>query len=138
MNDIYLENTYRNMNKKLIRLTESDLHKIVKESVNRILNEIGNTEGGQRRLGALQARKVINANGGTIDDLFKSQSDNGGKIYNYAKQKRSSLGNDTDEHGMITNPLYKEYANGYTEYLNSHPEERSRRTERLRKLGYYG
>ena len=28
------------MNKKLIRLTESDLHKIVKESVSRILNEI--------------------------------------------------------------------------------------------------
>ena len=27
------------MNKKLIRLTESDLHRIVKESVNRILNE---------------------------------------------------------------------------------------------------
>ena len=27
------------MNKKLIRLTESDLHKIVKESVNRILKE---------------------------------------------------------------------------------------------------
>ena len=27
------------MNKKIIRLTESDLHKIVKESVNRILNE---------------------------------------------------------------------------------------------------
>ena len=27
------------MNKKLIRLTESDLHKIVKESVNRVLNE---------------------------------------------------------------------------------------------------
>ena len=27
------------MNKKLIRLTESDLHRIVKESVNRVLNE---------------------------------------------------------------------------------------------------
>ena len=27
------------MNKKLIRLTESDLHRIVKESVNRILKE---------------------------------------------------------------------------------------------------
>ena len=27
------------MNKKLIRLTEQDLHKIVKESVNRVLNE---------------------------------------------------------------------------------------------------
>ena len=32
-------NTYYNMNKKLIRLTEGDLHRIVKESVNRILNE---------------------------------------------------------------------------------------------------
>ena len=29
----------RNMNKKLIRLTEADLHRIVKESVNRVLNE---------------------------------------------------------------------------------------------------
>ena len=28
------------MNKKLIRLTESDLHKVIKESVNRVLNEI--------------------------------------------------------------------------------------------------
>ena len=28
-----------NMNKKLIKLTESDLHKIVKESVNKLLNE---------------------------------------------------------------------------------------------------
>lgn len=28
------------MNKKLIRLTEGDLHRIVKESVNRILNEV--------------------------------------------------------------------------------------------------
>ena len=29
-----------NMNKKLIRLTESDLHRIVKESVNKILTEL--------------------------------------------------------------------------------------------------
>ena len=28
------------MNKKLIRLTESDLHKIVKESVNKVLTEL--------------------------------------------------------------------------------------------------
>ena len=32
-----------NMNKKLIRLTESDLHRIVKESVNRILRESNNS-----------------------------------------------------------------------------------------------
>ena len=33
-------NTYLNMSKKLIRLTENDLHKIIKESVNKILNEV--------------------------------------------------------------------------------------------------
>ena len=33
-------NCNTNMNKKLIRLTESDLHKIVKESVNRVLTEL--------------------------------------------------------------------------------------------------
>lgn len=33
------ENKQYNMNKKLIRLTESDLHRIVKESVKTILRE---------------------------------------------------------------------------------------------------
>lgn len=33
-------NTEQYMNKKLIRLTEGDLHRIIKESVNKILNEI--------------------------------------------------------------------------------------------------
>ena len=33
-------NCNKNMNKKLIRLTESDLHRIVKESVNKVLNEV--------------------------------------------------------------------------------------------------
>ena len=34
------KNESKDMDKKLIRLTESDLHRIVKESVNRILNEV--------------------------------------------------------------------------------------------------
>ena len=46
------------MNKKLIRLTESDLRRIVKESVNRVLNEIGDTPKGQYMLGRLQARQL--------------------------------------------------------------------------------
>ena len=48
-----------NMNKKLIRLTESDLHNIVKESVNRVLNEIGDTPKGQFALGAVFARNPL-------------------------------------------------------------------------------
>ena len=35
-----MKNIHINMNKKLIRLTESDLHRIVKRSVNKVLNEI--------------------------------------------------------------------------------------------------
>ena len=49
----------KNMNEKLIRLTESDLHRIVKESVNRVLNEIGDTERGQYMLGRLSKRKSL-------------------------------------------------------------------------------
>ena len=49
------------MNKKLIRLTESDLHKIVKESVHKIINEIGNTEKGQDALGQVYGRAIRRA-----------------------------------------------------------------------------
>jgi hypothetical protein len=47
-----------NMKKKqLIRLTESDLHRVIKESVNIILNEIGDTHRGQYMLGRLSNRQ---------------------------------------------------------------------------------
>ena len=58
--EIITETKYTNMNKKLIRLTESDLHRIVKESVNRVLNEIGDTPRGQYMLGRLQGRQLKN------------------------------------------------------------------------------
>ena len=123
--------------KKTIRLTEGDLHRIIKESVQRVLNEVGDTGPYQRKLGALQARKVINADGETSDELFANQEKEGGEVYNYAKGKRSSLGKDSDEFGNTINPLYKDYAEGYVDYLNAHPEEMASRKERLRKLGYY-
>ena len=123
--------------KQRIRLTESDLHRIVKESVQKILKEYGDTSKGQKMLGALQARKVLNADGATSDELFEKKKKNGGEIYNYAKKNRSHMGNDSDEFGNITNPLYKDYGDGYIEYLNSHPEEYAKRNDRLRKLGYY-
>jgi hypothetical protein len=47
-----------NRNKKKIRLTESDLHNIIKESVNKILNEIGDTSNGQYLLGKLAQRQL--------------------------------------------------------------------------------
>ena len=49
------------MNKKLIRLTEQDLHRIVKESVHKIINEIGDTEKGQDALGQAHGRAIARA-----------------------------------------------------------------------------
>ncbi len=46
--------------KKIVRLTESDLHKIVKESVKSIINEIGDTPKGQHALGAVYGRNNVN------------------------------------------------------------------------------
>ena len=97
------------MNKKLIKLTEGDLKQIVKESVSKIINEIGDTPKGQRGLGALHARKVLR-NNDLSDDT-----------YNYAQNARG--GDKYDNRGNNENPLYHDYANGYIDYLNSHPDE---------------
>ena len=51
-------NKIRNMNnKKVVRLTESQLHNIIAESVSQILNEIGDTEYGQYMMGRLSRRQ---------------------------------------------------------------------------------
>lgn len=44
------------MKKVVYRITESDLHKIIEESVKKTLNEIGDTEKGQFTLGAVRGR----------------------------------------------------------------------------------
>ena len=46
------------MNKKLIRLTEQDLHRIIMESVNSVLNEIGDTPRGNFALNAVRGRRA--------------------------------------------------------------------------------
>lgn len=46
------------MKKQIIRLTEEDLHNIIKESVKKALNEIGNTPKGQYALGKLSQRQL--------------------------------------------------------------------------------
>lgn len=71
------------MNKNRIRLTESDLHNIVKESVNKIINEIGNTPKGQFALGRLAYRKgeekpLMGQNVG------KMRKDSGNDVFKYA------------------------------------------------------
>ena len=46
--------------KKTIKLTEIELKSFIKESVNKVLNEIGDTPKGQKKLGALSMRHTLN------------------------------------------------------------------------------
>lgn len=48
--------------KKTIKLSESDLHRIVMESVQQVINEIGDTPKGQYMLGRLQGRQAATGN----------------------------------------------------------------------------
>jgi hypothetical protein len=69
------------MNKKQIRLTESDLHNIIKESISTIINEIGDTRRGQYMLGKLWRRKYNNELAAADDKDEERYS----KAYNAAK-----------------------------------------------------
>lgn len=73
-----------NMNKKLIKLTEADLHRIIRESVDKILNEYGNSNTGQYMLGALAAKKRMQGNEKGQTDDESGFND----VSNYAKQQR--------------------------------------------------
>ena len=68
------------MNKKLIKLTEIDLHRIVKESAQKILNEIGDTPRGQFALGAVAARAGHR--------MFNSKSDRERDYWNNVKMNQ--------------------------------------------------
>ncbi len=71
--------------KKVIKLTEEDLHNIIKESVNKVLNEIGDTARGQYMLGRLQGRQ-----------MNQGQMDNARNTRNYSlKQMSNKFGNRT-------------------------------------------
>lgn len=64
--------------KKIIRITESDVHRMVMETVGKILNEVGETDGGQELLGRLAAKKSF---GGNYNDYSN--------VMDYAKGKRN-------------------------------------------------
>lgn len=86
------------MAKKIIKLTESDLHRIVDESIKKVLNEIGDTNRGQFMLGRLAGRKY--ANNHTADGF-----DEYGKIAKYANKQRPYNG--------MFNPFTSGYDVGY-------------------------
>ena len=107
--------------KRRIRLTEGDLHRIVKESVNRIINEIGDTEQGQRDLGALAAAKFKGKKKGDWGEVAKKASDERDK----AVEKAAKSGHNKNEPWSYLKAWHKKrasmsdaYNDGYQKQVN--------------------
>ena len=71
-NDIKTENI--RMNKKLIRLTENDLHKIVKESINKTLNEMDENNTSSSLVTQNSLDKSIDILSDTLELLYQAHS----------------------------------------------------------------
>jgi hypothetical protein len=87
--------------KKLVRLTESDLHKIVNESVKKIMiNELGDTPNGQKMLGRVSGRAYSRGN-----------QNYGDEVMDYAENARNSM--DYNGKPYDDNDLEHEYDYGH-------------------------
>lgn len=115
----WLHNESKNMNKKLVRLTEQDLHKIVKESVGKIINEIGDTEKGQDALGQVRGRadKRRELLGGAIGNKYR-------KISHDAQEKAYSQGK---KHGFDINDPNGAYDKGISKGYEKAEKKKSAR-----------
>lgn len=79
--------------RRVIRLTESDLHKIVAESVKQAINEIGDTPEGQKKLGAAAARRYERMKKNNPDSKeYKDQEDYCDRIEQHAKRRYKESG----------------------------------------------
>lgn len=74
------------MNKKLIRLTESDLHNIVKKSVSNILAEIGNTSKGRNNIRVAINNKLSKAKSENDKDLRNKYYDQIKNVSDYFRK----------------------------------------------------
>ena len=94
------------MNKKVIRLTESDLHKIIKESVSRILNETNHIE-------------IVEGSFGTITylELF-DYTDFQGRFPYVVNYSNKAYHNPIKDSYQLERPIKSEGFKTYKECLN--------------------
>lgn len=86
-NNIQMES--KNMNRQLIRLTESDLHNIVKEAVNKILNEMSPEMYLNYQKGRLNQANQAKANGDYDTEMkMRSKAAVGGNAWGDAMRQR--------------------------------------------------
>ena len=111
------------MNKKLIRLTESDLHRIVKESVNRILNEVDGYEKTMLKANPNFDKSTIRGKIGRLFNPKKAQQfdrihNNAEETFNNAKKdywrnRNENLPSASDPYAR---PSQEDLERGYRDY----------------------
>ena len=112
-----------NENKEVIKLSESQLYKIINESVTNILNEIGDTRKGQRLIGRVAGRKMTRNYPSTtskINDLYNSD-----------------LNSLAAKNGFMDEYMAHRDDHDYYKYLsmyNKHQDEQERNQRRLEKV----
>jgi hypothetical protein len=104
MNDIYKKKSGKM--RKIIKLTESDLHRIIAETVKSTLNEIGDTDDGQYDLGRAAGRRYIKSLNATTRDSAVENGEYADRIAGHAAKNCNSL-----EHG-------KNFDIGFEDVLN--------------------
>lgn len=80
------ENKSNNMNNNMIKLTESDLHKIIKESVNKVLNEISYNKAKDAYYTSYDNMVNNIINGKKLSDRKRKQVNN---LYNHMNDRRT-------------------------------------------------
>lgn len=99
--------------RRVIRLTESDLHRIVAESVKQAINEIGDSPKGQYALGQAAGRRYVMANNEEPgSDEYWNNDTIGLDIERHAKRRK----------GYHSNTPFgwdDEFGRGFDDYVNS-------------------
>lgn len=92
--------TRKDMKQNRIKLTESQLKQMIKEAVDNVLNEIGNTPQGQYMLGRLAGRKLQQANASLNKgngNRYMNKMQDADNISAYARQAQNS--SNTSDYG---------------------------------------
>lgn len=112
--------------KQKVRLTENDLHNIIKEAVQQIINEIGDTQKGQYALGKLAQRQ-------DGESLF-----GGSDTKKYAERYHGNSNTWSPNGDMDGWKMKKSFQNGRNAYTNHLDREEDKNNSYYAdKYGYY-
>lgn len=136
------------MNKRLIRLTESDLHRIVKESVNKILTELDRStmQSAYDKMIQQGRRAQADSMNDTFNDMYNgtdeegnyvNQTDLSGKgrhgFLNHSDKGESTISNGESTYGDETNIYNPNVSDGY---LGKRNDELGKKAQQIQDWQY--